>query len=316
VWNNKDVLVTGGAGMVGNALCRLLVEQGARVTILDDFSRGKWEFIEDIAPDIHVFEGDAADWNNTKLYENKDVVFNLAAKVTGMHYNREHHADMFYENVRLQVEPLKMAIEGKAKMFHCCSTVCVYAPEYAYPSQEETGHSKEPEPTNAGYGWAKRMGERYALWAHEEYGLPIIMTRYTNLYGIGDEFRHDRSHVIPALIRKCLEQDRMHVFGTGKQIREFMFAEDAARVTMKLAESGPLPYPINVASGEVVSIRELLEIIQGTLGTEKEAFFDTSYPDGYPARMCDVSRMKAIVSDFEPTPLPEGIAKLVEWYTS
>jgi nucleoside-diphosphate-sugar epimerase len=184
--------------MIGHQLVKLLCEEDAQVTVLDDFSRGRRENLEGLP--CGVVDQDAC--KTPFDYAGKDAVFNMAAKVTGMHFNRHNHDEMFRHNMLLQTTPLHYAAMAGVPLFLQASTVCVYPHDMQYPVPEEEGHRGDPEPTNAGYGWAKRMGERYAQWMAEKHPIKVGITRFANCYGPSDYFDHETSHVIPALIRK------------------------------------------------------------------------------------------------------------------
>jgi len=312
-YKGKKVAVIGGAGMIGSQLVELLIEEGAEVTVVDDLSRGTTENIEGLH--CKFVYADAASIRNLNRLRGVDAVFNLAAKVTGMHYNRNHHAEMFEKNMKLQIAPLEAAVMFGIPLFLQASTVCVYPADMCYPVFEEEGHVGEPEPTNAGYGWAKRMGERYAQWVAQEHDIKIGITRFSNVFGIRDNFDEETSHVIPALIKRTIEDDVVKVYGTGEQIREFLYSRDAARGMMEVLEHYPEADPVNIGNPKNrVTIRELAQLIQEVLGVNKPLLFDTSIPDGYPRRGSNIERLIAHTWWQPETDLMEGLRRTVEWY--
>lgn len=315
-WKGKRALVTGGAGMIGHQLVGELLKAGTQVTVLDNFSRGRRINLRPYAGQIGVRDADAGDLATLPLYQGMDVVFNLAARVTGMHYNRRHHSEMFWENIRLQCVPALLAAAAKVPVYHQSSTVCVYPRDMIYPAPESEGHRGDPEPTNEGYGWAKRIGEHAARWLSREHEgkVRVAITRYANCYGPSDYFDWETAHVIPALIRKCMEQDKVMVFGSGRQLREFLYSLDAARGTMLLVERDTAGEPVNIGPGVAISIKDLLGAIQAVLGTNKPAIYDTDIPEGYPRRCSDITRLQEIAGWTPTTSLEDGLRRTIDWY--
>lgn len=312
-WQGKRVAVTGGAGMIGSQLVALLVEAGARVTVIDNLSRGRRENLAGL--EYEFCYADLDNVFNCQAIVGQDAVFNLAARVAGMHYNRGHHAEMFRENLLLQIMPLWAAAMWRVPLFLQCSTVCVYPRDIPFPVTEEWGNIGEPEPTNLGYGLAKRMGEYYARVLHEEGKIKVAISRFSNCYGPRDYFDYGTSHVIPALIRRTLEDEEVRVYGTGNQVREFLYSVDAAKGAMLLLEHYAEGKPVNIGTPNArISVGELAKLIQKVLGVEKPIFFDVSIPDGYPKRGCDCSLLEKVTGWCPKTGLVEGLSSTVEWY--
>ena len=312
-YKGKKVAVIGGCGMIGSQLVELLVMEGAEVMVLDDLSRGSMRNIDDIY--CKFIYTDASRVRNLHWLRGKDAVFNLAAKVTGMHYNRDHHAEMFARNMKLQIAPLEATVMFEVPLFLQASTVCVYPSDMCYPVFEEEGHVGEPEATNAGYGWAKRMGERYAQWVAQEHDIKVGITRFSNCFGIYDNFDEETSHVIPALIKRTIEDDVVKVYGTGDQVREFLYSSDAARGMMEVLEHYSEADPVNIGNPKNrVTIRELAHLIQEVVGVEKDINFDTSIPDGYPRRGSNIERLIEHTGWQPEVDLMEGLRRTVEWY--
>jgi len=319
-WAGKRCVVTGGAGMIGHQLCRLLVEAGADVVAVDNLSRGRMSNLNGI--DCEFVYADLTNIHNCNAIKGADAVFNLAANVTGMHYNRLHHAEMFRSNMLLQMVPLWAAYMWNVPLFLQCSTVCVYPHDMSYPVAEMEGHHGSPEPTNAGYGWAKRMGEKFAVWvkqARPEMGIAI--TRFSNCFGPADYFDPETSHVIPALIRRTLKDDVVKVYGTGNQVREFLYSEDAALGAMKVLEHYPVGQPVNIGNPDNrISVRDLAYEIQRVMlyhywiPQTKPLHFDTSIEDGYPRRGSHIARLRAATGWQPTTGLFEGLEKTIRWY--
>jgi nucleoside-diphosphate-sugar epimerase len=298
----KKVLVIGGAGMVGSMLTLMLKDMGAEVSVFDDLSRGH-----------AIIEG-------TKLYEFWDAgnvgecewvfklaepeyIFNLAAYVAGIGYNRAHHAEMFEKNLRLMTAPVLAAKKFKIPHFLQVSSVCVYGDGYQNPCIE-SAIGGEPNPANEGYAFAKRMGERVALWAN----LPhLVIVRPANIYGVNDYF-DDRAHVIPALIKKCLNDDVVKIFGTGDETREFIYSTDAARAMIQAIgrESGIY----NIGRQDPISIRTLVYIIQEALKVDKPVEF-TGVDGGDKFRCVNGDKLG---KEWYKMPLAFGIETVCDWY--
>lgn len=304
-WNDKTVCVVGGAGLVGTELTTLLLQEHARVTVLDDFSRGKTWMIG-----AQYITGDAGDRSKCEeTFKGADVVFNLAARVGGVLYNQTHSAEMFHENIRLQTVPVIAAREVGVKYFLQCSSVCVYEESRQNPCIE-TWLGGEPNPANAGYAWAKRMGERVARWSGLEH---CVVARPANMYGIYDYF-DDRSHVIPALIKKCLNDDVIRVRGTGQEVREFLYATDAARgmlVALEQGEPGAI-YNIGSDGANSCTISELAYTIREILGVDKPIEF-IGGSGGDLRRIVNGDKLMRLGWQPEVS-LQQGLRTVCEWY--
>ncbi len=315
-WRNKKVVVTGGAGMMGSYLTEWLVKNNAKVTVADDFSGGRMENLELVVDDIQIERLDLRNYSNCeKICRGQDFVFNLAAKVTGIGYNVHHHHEMFEANMLLQQNVISAASKQNVKRFVQISTACAYPHDAIVPTPESEGARGTPEPTNEGYGWAKRMGERLAEYYTHETGLEAVIVRPFNIYGPRDYFDLEICHVIPALIRKITEgQDPVEIWGSGNQKRVFMHAKDTARGIQLLGEKAPPGEPINIGHEHMVSIKELFELICSILKMKPKAYFNLSKPEGYPLRAADSTKFRALTG-FEPQiSLEEGVREVVEWY--
>ena len=312
-YKEKKCVVLGGSGFVGSHLAEMLHKEGARVRVVDDLSNGKIENLALIAPDFEFFKLDLRNYLNClKAVDGQDYVFNLTAKVANVQYNRTHHPEMFEDNMLLQMYPIKAAHEKGVKKFLQASSVCVYSNDAVVPTPESEGERGRPENTNEGYGWAKRMGEVLARF-YSERGLPTVVSRFTNVYGPRDYF-DDNSHVIPAFIKRCLNEKQIVAWGTGEQQRSFLYVEDAAQGLMNIMEKANTPEPINVGGCEMVSMKGLLNIVIKLLGTENEVVWDTTKPNGHERRESVTTRLKEITGWTAETTLEEGVKKTINWY--
>lgn len=300
----KKVIVTGGAGMLGSALVSELVNARADVTVLDDFSRGST-----CVPGVTYVVGDAGHRSQCeRLFLDAFAVFNLAAYVAGVLYNQYHHGQMFQRNVRLQTVPVLAASECQVPHFLQVSSVCVYAEEYQNPCLEENGWLGEPNLCNAGYAWAKRMGERTVVWSHLPHS---VVVRPANMYGLHDYY-DDRAHVIPALIRKAARDDVIHLHGTGREVREFLYADDCARACLVALEHGEGVYNVGSNGANACSMLNLAEMVRENLKVDKDIVCDGG-DGGDLQRTVNADRLMAL--GWEPrVSLCDGLARVCEGY--
>src|SRR3989338_5035374 len=267
-WQNKKVLVTGGTGFIGSYLSELLVEAGAEVTIVDNLSRGSLDRIASVAREIKFLNLDLYEATHClKACEKQDIVMNLAAKVTGIEYNRSHMADMFESNMKLQMNVMQASWQAGVKRFLQVSTACICPHDAVVPTPESKGERGSPEPTNEGYGWAKRIGEQLAKYYTKEKGMEAVVARPFNAYGPRDHFNEGTSHVIPALIKRVLDgNDPVVIWGSGNQSRAFVHAKDIARGMMLLVEKAPAGQPVNIGHDRETTIKDLFYLICKVLG--------------------------------------------------
>ncbi len=317
-WEGRKVTVTGGAGFIGSHLVEYLVWDGAEVTVADNLSRGRLENLEAVKDDIRVVTDDLREPSSCeKALSGAEIVINLAAKVMSISYNRGHSADMFTENMLLQVNPIRAAQRVGVGRFVQTSTAGIYPHDAPVPTPEDWGHKGEPEPTKAGYGWGKRRGERQARWYAEETDMEVVIVRPFNAYGPRDYYDEATSHVAPALIKKVLDgDDPIEVWGSGHQTRALVHARDFARCIELCTEKASTPEPINIGHDEEISIKGLVERILDLTGSNGRAvFYDTRMPEGYPRRAADTTRLKEVTGGFVPqTSLDEGLTEMIEWY--
>ncbi len=315
-WNNKKVLVTGGAGFIGSYLTELLVEAGSRVTVADNLIRGSESRLQNVRSKITLLKTDLDDPREClKATEGQEIVLNLAAKVTGIEYNRFNMADMFESNMKLQMNVLHAAAQNKVRRFLQVSTACIYPHDAKVPTPETEGERGAPEPTNEGYGLAKLMGERLARYYAQEKKIEVVIGRPFNAYGPRDHFDEATSHVIPAIMKRVLDgDDPVVIWGTGNQSRVFVHARDIARGMMLIAEKAPVATPINIGHDKEITIKELFKVICRVLGKTPKAYFDTSKPDGYPRRSADITLLRKITGFVPSISLEDGIREMAEWF--
>jgi nucleoside-diphosphate-sugar epimerase len=314
-WKDKKVLVTGGCGMMGSYVTELLINAGARVRVADNLSRGSTDFIKGVLNQVDLQKKDLLDLESCReVCKGQEIVMNLAAKVTGIEYNRTHQAEMFETNFLLQRNVIHAAAECGVKRFLQVSTACVYPHDSLVPTPESEGERGTPEPTNEGYGWAKRMGERLAVYYTRETPMECVIARPFNAYGPHDNFSEAESHVIPALITRVLESHNpVQIWGSGNQKRVFIHARDVALGMVLLTEKARPAEPVNIGHDQMVTIKELFATICRVLGRSPEPRYDTTKPEGYPARAADTRKLKSITGFVPATPLEEGIREMVDW---
>ncbi|MBI3316615.1 MAG: NAD-dependent epimerase/dehydratase family protein [Candidatus Omnitrophica bacterium] len=315
-WTCKKVLVTGGAGFIGSYLAEGLVNAGAEVTVADNLNRGSRERLESVISKIQLREVDL--FNSThcdEVCKGQDIVLNLAAKVTGIEYNRFHMADMFEANMKLQINMLHAAADAGVKRFLQVSTACIYPHDAKVPTPESEGDRGSPEPTNEGYGFAKLMGEKLAKYYTRERKIEVLIGRPFNAYGPRDHFDEATSHVIPAIMKRVLEgEDPVVIWGSGNQSRVFVHAKDIARGMMLLTEKAPAATPINIGHDQEVAIKELFELICKVTGKNPRPYYDTTKPDGYPRRAADVKLLRKYTGFVPSISLEDGLKEMFDYF--
>lgn len=303
-WKNKRVLVTGGHGFLGSHVVDRLKEHEAEV----------------IAPthkQYDLIDGDQI----RKMYDENqaDIVIHLAATVGGIGANREHPGKFFYENLMMGVQLLHEAYKHNIPKFVAIGTVCSYPKYTPIPFKEEDLWKGYPEETNAPYGLAKKMMLVQSQGYREEYGYNSIFLLPVNQYGPRDNFDLQSSHVIPALIRKCIEAKdsgagHIEAWGDGSPTREFLYVDDTVDGILLATERYNKSEAVNLGSSHEISIKDLTELIAEQTGFEGDIRWDTSKPNGQPRRKLDTTRAKEEFGFEAKTTFEEGLRKTIEWY--
>lgn len=303
--SQQRIVVTGGAGFLGKAVCRQLQERGCR------------EILVPRRKDYDLTDREQV----RRLYEEMrpEVVLHLAAEVGGIGANRDNPGRFFYANLMMGVNLIEEARLRGLKKFVQVGTVCAYPKFTPVPFKEEDLWNGYPEETNAPYGVAKKSLLVMLQSYRQQYGLNGIFLLPVNLYGPDDNFDLQTSHVIPALIRKYVEAQRaglkqVTAWGTGSASREFLYVDDCAEGLIKATEEYEGEEPINLGSGQEISIRDLTLLIAELTGFEGEIVWDTSKPDGQPRRCLDTSRARERLGFEARVGLREGLARVIEWY--
>ncbi|MDP7423531.1 MAG: GDP-L-fucose synthase [bacterium] len=304
-WHNKKILVTGGAGFLGSFLVRKLQEKGVAANNIR-IPRSK--------------DTDLRNWDNcVEAVRDIDIVIHLAARVGGIGFNREYPATLFYDNAISGIQLMEAAYRENVEKFVALGTVCAYPKFTPVPFKEEDLWNGYPEETNAPYGLAKKMLLVQAQAYRQQYGFNAIFLLPVNLYGPGDTFDPERSHVIPALIRKFTEavagnKKEVVVWGTGTASREFLYVEDAAEGIILAAERYDKPDPVNIGAGFEITIRDLAEMIARLVGFHSTIVWDAAKPDGQPRRCLDVSRALHEFGFEAGIGFEAGLRKTIDWY--
>ena len=304
-WAEKKISVTGGAGFLGTHLIRELRSKGAQDIFIPKIE------------DYDLVDSDAI--RRMLSDSDPDVIIHLAAHVGGIGANQEKPAEFFYDNLMMGVQLLHQAYKRGVEKFVAIGTVCAYPKFTPVPFSEDDLWIGYPEETNAPYGLAKKMLLVQSQAYRDQYGYNSIFLLPVNLYGPGDNFNPRSSHVIPALIRKCVEakeagEDHIVVWGDGSPTREFIYVTDAARGIALATEKYNESLPVNLGSGFEISIKDLAEKIARMTGFEGDLVWDTSKPNGQPRRALDTSRAKEKFGFEARVDFDEGLQKTIEWY--
>jgi len=306
-WAEKRICVTGGAGFLGQAVVKKLIERGAKEENIFIPRSRQYDLVD----------GDAIE----RLLNDSqpDIIIHLAAQVGGIGANREHPAEFFYNNLMMGVQLLHKAWQHGVEKFVAVGTICAYPKFTPVPFKEEELWNGYPEETNAPYGLAKKMLLVQSQAYRDQYGYNSIYLLPVNLYGPGDNFDPASSHVIPALIKKCVDAqaagaEEIVVWGDGSPTREFLYVDDAAEGILLAAEHYNDSEPVNLGSGMEISIKDLVEEVANATGFDGELVWDTSKPNGQPRRCLDTTRAKEWFGFEAQMPFDEGLQRTVAWY--
>ncbi len=304
-WKNQRFVVTGGSGFLGKVLTQKMQEQGAIEIFIPRIE--DYDLVDPVAID-------------RMLQDSKpDVIIHLAAHVGGIGANSEHPAEFFYDNLMMGVQLMHKAWQFGVKKFTAIGTVCAYPKFTPVPFKEDDIWNGYPEETNAPYGLAKKMLLVQSQAYREQYGFNSIFLLPVNLYGPGDNFNLRSSHVIPALIRKCIEAEdagikEIEVWGDGSPTREFLYVDDAAEGILRATEFYNESLPVNLGSGNEISIKNLAEKIARLSGFSGKLVWNTDKPNGQPRRGLDTTRAYEKFGFKAKMTFEEGLTNTIDWY--
>jgi len=304
-FSERRFCVTGGAGFLGRVVVRKLKERGAQdifIPTVDKYDLTHIDAIQKMLDDAKP-----------------NVVIHLAAQVGGIGANREHPAEFFYNNLIMGVQLMHESWRHSIEKFVAIGTICAYPKFTPVPFKEENLWNGYPEETNAPYGLAKKMLLVQSQAYRQQYGFNSIFLLPVNLYGPGDNFNPASSHVIPALIRKCVQavdehHDEIEVWGDGSPTREFLYVDDAAEGILLATEKYNASDPVNLGSGFEISIKDLVYLIAELTGFKGSIYWDTSKPNGQPRRCLDTQRAMQYFGFKAQIPFEEGLKRTVAWY--
>jgi len=305
-WSDKKILVTGGAGFLGSFIVEKLIKEkkidprNIRIPRSKEMDLRKWE-------------------NCAKAVKDVAIVIHLAAKVGGIGFNKKHPATLFYDNAIMGIQPMEAARQEGVQKFVTIGTVCAYPKYTPVPFREEDLWNGYPEETNAPYGIAKKILLVQAQAYREQYGFNAIYLVPVNLYGPRDNFDPERSHVIPALIKKMVDaklegRSEVVVWGTGKASREFLYVEDAAEGILLATEKYNKSDPVNLGTGKEITVKELVGLIAELAEYKGKIVWDTSKPDGQPRRCLETSKARKEFGFEAKTDFVEGLRQTIGWY--
>ncbi len=306
-WTDKRVIVTGGAGFLGSHVIDRLRARGCRHVV---------------APRRHTHDLTQVEAIERLYHDARaDLVIHLAAVVGGIGANLENPGAFFYQNAVMGIQLLEYARRHGIPKFVAIGTICAYPKFTPVPFREDDLWAGYPEETNAPYGLAKKMMLVQAQAYRQQYDYRAIYLLPVNLYGPRDNFNPAQSHVIPALIRKCLEArdagtERVEVWGSGRASREFLYAEDAAEGILLAAERYDEPDPVNLGSGMEITVRDLALLIARLCDYPGELRFNPERPDGQPRRCLDVTRARERFGFQAGTAFEDGLQRTIAWYES
>jgi GDP-L-fucose synthase len=304
--DGRKILLTGSGGFLGRFVLKNLLEKRKLDVNNLILPRSRTDDLRDLA----VCE---------RLVADTDLVIHVAGRTGGIGYNKRYPGSLFYDNIIMNTQLMEASRKAGASKFVGVGTVCSYPKFTSVPFHEEDIWSGYPEETNASYGLAKKMmlvqGQAY----RQEFGFNAVHLLMVNLYGPGDNFDPEDSHVIPSLVRKFVDAKNKNLpfvtlWGTGNASREFLYVTDAAEAIIAAAERYDDGAPVNIGSGNEVSIMVLAETISRIVGYNGELRFDTTRPDGQPRRGLDVSKAERLFGFKAQTSLEDGLRNTIGWY--
>ena len=316
--SDSCILVTGGAGLIGSSLVEHLLDQGADVVVVDDFSRGRAENLAAVAGRIEVREGNLEDpvFAARALGDEMQAVYHLASRAFGVAYSQGRHIAILQHNEAITHNLLNTLSRTPPGRLLVTSSSCVYPDDGPDTIPELPVFSGEPEVVNRGYGWAKRFLEQKSVLFGAETDTPITIVRPFNIYGERYNWAGQFSQAIPMLTKRVMDgENPVLVWGSGQQRRSYIHAQDCARMMYALVEAGQNGAPVNLGTRETVSINDLVAGIAAAAGLTPEILNDTTKPEGRFTKSADMCRFESVVPDFAfGVGFEDGLRRMVDWY--
>lgn len=313
----KNVVVTGGAGLIGSFLVECLVERGAHVTVADDFSKGRRSHIAGVIDQIAIREGDLErPPGMARALDGAEIVFHLASRAYGIGYSSQNHLELLQHNERITTNLLDALVRRPVERLVIASSSCVYSDDGPETIPELPLFNGEPERANWGYGWAKRFLEQKATHVARECGFPITIVRPFNIYGERYRWVGSASQAIPMLVKKVMDgDDPVVVWGSGMQRRNYLHAADCADAITGLVEVD-FTGTVNIGTEETITVLELVETICRLADRQPRIVADTSHPEGRRIKSCNSTLLRKVYPKFDPIPLEQGLSRMLGWHAS
>ena len=317
---NKTVVVTGGLGMIGSFVCDRLLQQGMRVVVVDDESKGGWTYCNHLLGKVEHRKGTLEDPEFAlDALQGADIVYHLASRTCGVGFSSGHHLELLEQNNRVSFNVLAAVTRVKPQHLLVTSSSCVYSDESPTPMDDTKPWVDEPEWVNRGYGWAKRTLEQLAMVVCSEVAIPLTIVRPVNVYGERYHWIGDASQAIPMITRRIMEgENPLVIWGSGQQSRSYVHANDCAKIMVELVDRKWCGGPVNIGSEETITLPEAASIIATAAGKEVKFAFDRAKPEGRLVKAASSKRLREALGignealwSIEPR---EGMKRMVEWY--
>lgn len=319
IFKDKRILVTGGGGFIGSYLVERLLGLGAKVRVpILKGNKNARIFLRDALAKVEFIECDLASMPECiKATKGIDFVFHLAGFVRGVGYNKAHPAEMYTINTLINTNVLEAARINGVERYLFTSSACGYPLNAKIPLEEDDFFNGDMEPTNATYGWAKRMGEIQAKAYAEQYGMKIAIVRPFNVYGPRDNFNLEECHVVPALVRKAVEKwDPFIIWGDGTPTRVFVYVDDMVEGMLLAMENYCCADPLNLGSEEEITMMELAGMIIRLSGYKNAKIkLDSSKPGGQPRRCASIEKAKEKIGFVPKVKLEQGLKNTIKWFS-
>jgi GDP-L-fucose synthase len=316
-WSGKNVLITGGTGFIGSHLTERLYHAGARLTVASRTGKSRlWphRFQE---KDIRYLQGDLREQGFARdCCRDQEVVFHFASKIAGLGYNSKHPAEMMTDNILLDFQVLRASIRHGVGIFFYPSGALVYDQDAASPVTEQSPILGEPVQACKGASWAKRSVEKAIEYYREEYNMKIVVTRFSNLYGPGDDCDPQTAHLMGNTIRQVAQGEAPEIWGDGAQLRAYLYVTEALEGILRLMEREENLGPINMGGQREISVKEVVERIIQISGKPIQIRFHPEGPTGLSRKILDIGQLTRLIEFQESISLKEGLHRTWEWYQS